>query len=421
MLLGLAALVSMAPAMAQDYTEQPEPVLTQSLAAAAEARAASEERAESITREATAAAERLAALRQELVIAAYAVQDAETVVAALERRIEATRSEHAALAPQLAETQARLFQSVLALHAVARDHPLARLVAREDPNAVLRAGVVMSALAPQLQDQAETTAGRLGALRRLELDLAGQLAEVAAARDELAAERHRLTGLHEQVDAVYASQSAALAEERARAEALAQEVESLAGLVAALRRAAAEAPQVTIEIAALDAAAEPAAQAASASRSGVPVDAFVAPARGRIVGRFGETTAGIRASGIRLEVAAGAQVVSPFAGHVAYAGDFPGRGLVLIIEHGGGYHSVLTELARIDTAVGRQLLAGEPVGVLAGDGEAAGSDSGDSIGRASSGGTASARLAELYYELRRDGAPIDPMPWFSTVSDGIDQ
>jgi septal ring factor EnvC (AmiA/AmiB activator) len=132
--------------------------------------------------------------------------------------------------------------------------------------------------------------------------------------------------------------------------------------------------------------------------------------RGDIVGRFGDEAAGIMVGGIRLQAAEGAQVVSPFAGHVAYAGAFPGRGLVLIVDHGGGYHSVLTGLARIDTAVGRQLLAGEPVGILAGGREAGGRDAAH--------GALPGRHAELYYELRRDGAPIDPMPWFSTLTDG---
>lgn len=382
--------------------------LSQSLAAAAEARAASEARAAEFDRAAAAAAERLEALRRELVVAAYAVQDAEAVVAALERRIAETRAEHAALAPQLAQTQQRLMQAVLALHAVARDSPLARLAVRQDPNQVLRAGIVMSSLAPQLQTQAADTAERLAGLRDLEQSLAAQLAEVAAARDTLGAERARVETLHAEMDAAYATQTAALAEERARAAALAHEVDSLSGLVAALRLAAAEAPQVTIEIAALDPSA-PAAGAEQPAPEGISEAAFVAPVRGEIVGRFGDDAAGITVAGLRLQAAAGAQAVSPFAGHVAYAGTFPGRGLVLIIDHGRGYHSVLTGLARIDTAVGRQLLAGEPVGILGGG---AGTD------RDAAAGALPDRHAELYYELRRDGAPIDPMPWFSTLSDG---
>src|SRR5690606_33901977 len=117
---------------------------------------------------------------------------------------------------------------------------------------------------------------RLAALRDLERDLEAQLAEVAAARDRLSAERARVEALHAEVDAAYASQSAALAEERSRAEALAREVDTLSGLVAALRRAAAEAPQVTIEIVAVD---EP-SPAQPPSPAGPARASFVPPVRG---------------------------------------------------------------------------------------------------------------------------------------------
>lgn len=389
---------------AQDPIDQS--AMTQSLAAAAQARAASEQRAQAMAQETEAVAGRLEALRQELVIAAYAVQDAETVVASLNRRIAASRAEYDSLLPELDGTQRQLFQSVLALQAVARDSPLARLVSREDPNDVLRAGIVMSTLTPELQARAQSTASRLQALRTLDQTLSAQLADVALARDALAAEQARLAGLRDEVDAVYESQNAALAEERARADGLAAEVDSLSGLVAALRLAAAEAPQVTIEIAPLDTGAGADDGQHAGRLAGISMDGFVAPIRGDIVGRFGETMAGIESGGLTLAAPPGAQVVSPFAGHVAYAGAFPGRGLVLIIDHGRGYHSVLTGLVRIDTAVGRQLLAGEPVGVLGGPEEI-------------SDGAPPDRLSQLYYELRRNGVPIDPMPWYSTVSDGI--
>jgi septal ring factor EnvC (AmiA/AmiB activator) len=85
-------------------------------------------------------------------------------------------------------------------------------------------------------------------------------------------------------------------------------------------------------------------------------------------------------------------VVSPCAGRAVYAAPFRSFGLLLIVDCGGGYHFVLAGLDRLDTAAGRRLLAGEPVGVLAGSGGAG---------------------ASLYVELRRNGQPVDPRPWFA--------
>jgi septal ring factor EnvC (AmiA/AmiB activator) len=81
----------------------------------------------------------------------------------------------------------------------------------------------------------------------------------------------------------------------------------------------------------------------------------------------------------------------------------------LIIEHGGGYHTVLAGLDRVDAVVGQWLLAGEPVGSMA---PAGGSISGTPQG---AGDLSPAGRPKLYLELRRNGQPVDPVPWFSTA------
>jgi len=70
----------------------------------------------------------------------------------------------------------------------------------------------------------------------------------------------------------------------------------------------------------------------------------------------------------------------------------------LIIEHGGRYHTLLAGLDRIDAVVGQWLLAGEPVGTL---------------------GSAQNENPELYFELRRAGQPINPLPWLATTGDKV--
>jgi septal ring factor EnvC (AmiA/AmiB activator) len=81
-----------------------------------------------------------------------------------------------------------------------------------------------------------------------------------------------------------------------------------------------------------------------------------------------------------------------------YAGQFRRYGQILIIEHGGRYHSLLAGLERIDAVVGQWVLAGEPVGVM-------GSPDGD--------------RPELYFELRRTGQPINPLPWLVTTDNKV--
>ena len=120
------------------------------------------------------------------------------------------------------------------------------------------------------------------------------------------------------------------------------------------------------------------------------------PARGRIIGRYGQTDEnGLPLRGIRIETRPGGQVIAPADGKVMFAGPFRGYGQLLIIAHGGGYHSLLAGFGRIDRAVGQWVLAGEPVGLM-------------------SATAATNEKPVLYLELRRKGEPVNPLPWLAS-------
>ena len=74
----------------------------------------------------------------------------------------------------------------------------------------------------------------------------------------------------------------------------------------------------------------------------------------------------------------------------------------MIINAGGGYYVVLAGMERINVNVGQFVLVGEPVAVM-GDGSAK-TAAAIAIGSAQ---------PVLYVEFRKDGAAIDPGPWWS--------
>jgi septal ring factor EnvC (AmiA/AmiB activator) len=131
------------------------------------------------------------------------------------------------------------------------------------------------------------------------------------------------------------------------------------------------------------------------------------PVRGRIVAAFGQPGADGQANrGIAFATAPDAQVVAPFAGQVMFAGPFRSYGLVLIIDHGEGYHSVILGLVRIDATAGQWVAAGEPVGAAP-----------DENGAANGAATVAGRPG-IYLELRRAGQPIDPSGWLAASNRG---
>lgn len=126
------------------------------------------------------------------------------------------------------------------------------------------------------------------------------------------------------------------------------------------------------------------------------------PAQGRRALAFGEKTQfGGKSKGIVIETRYSAQVTSPCDGWVVYAGEFRSYGQLLIINAGDGYHVLLAGLSQIDVQPGQFVLAAEPVGTMSG-------------GQRNSSSAAPVSGPVLYVELRKDGRPIDPDPWWAS-------
>jgi septal ring factor EnvC (AmiA/AmiB activator) len=115
------------------------------------------------------------------------------------------------------------------------------------------------------------------------------------------------------------------------------------------------------------------------------------PVAGSVRRAFGQSSrAGTVTNGIDIEAAEGATVGAVHEGSVAFAGPFSGFGRLVIVHHGGQTFSLYGNLG--DTAVAQ----GERV------------NRGDRVGTA---GIAVTGAAGLYFELRVDGRPVDPLQW----------
>jgi septal ring factor EnvC (AmiA/AmiB activator) len=118
------------------------------------------------------------------------------------------------------------------------------------------------------------------------------------------------------------------------------------------------------------------------------------PATGIVTGRFGRQSPGgfgaISNNGIQISIAEGQVVRSVHEGTVAHAEPFTGYGNLVILDHGDGEYTLYGYLSTMFVANGDRLEAGEPIGTS---------------GRSPSGNPA------LYFELRVDGKPVDPLQW----------
>lgn len=121
------------------------------------------------------------------------------------------------------------------------------------------------------------------------------------------------------------------------------------------------------------------------------------PVRGEMMAGFGRTrhpefSAELFRKGIDFEAPMGEQIRAVDAGKVVFADRFSGYGKMMIVDHGQRYYSVYAHLSDLLKKPGEAVQRGEAIGLV-----------GDSDSLAG---------ARLYFEIRKDGKPVDPLPWF---------
>ena len=118
----------------------------------------------------------------------------------------------------------------------------------------------------------------------------------------------------------------------------------------------------------------------------------IKPLNGQIVVYFGQKKAGVvESNGIEIKGKLGNPVVASKAGTVIYADKFQGLGKVVMIDYGGGIIGVYGNLLAVKVSLNSRVSAGQTIGVL---------------------GLSSDKEPNLYYELRANLRPIDPIPTF---------
>ncbi len=109
---------------------------------------------------------------------------------------------------------------------------------------------------------------------------------------------------------------------------------------------------------------------------------------------FGASIGTGRASeGWLLASASGESVHAVAHGRVAFADWLKGFGLLLIVDHGDGYMSLYAQNEALLKDVGDWVSAGDAI--------------------ATTGSSGGAAQPGLYFELRHQGKPLDPKPWFA--------
>jgi murein hydrolase activator len=119
------------------------------------------------------------------------------------------------------------------------------------------------------------------------------------------------------------------------------------------------------------------------------------PIQGRLSGDYGQPRGAgpVKWNGVQLEAAAGTPVRAVYHGRVAFADWLQGLGLLVIVDHGGGYMSLYGHNEALLKESGDWVEPGEALAQV-----------GDTGGQSRAG---------LYFEIRYNGEPVNPHPWFA--------
>jgi len=124
------------------------------------------------------------------------------------------------------------------------------------------------------------------------------------------------------------------------------------------------------------------------------------PIRGRISSPFGYRRNPVNSSfrlhaGIDIVAKPGTPVVAPADGRVIFSGDRAGYGKVVVLDHSFGIQTVFAHNSKLFAPLGALIKRGEVIAQVGSTGHSTG--------------------PHLHYEVRKNGAPVDPTPYFSPL------
>ena len=316
-------------------------------------------RSQQLEREADQATSEAAEARAAASAVAARIEAAEAELTAAETRIRIIEGLRAQQRARLAKRQEPVVRLTAALQTMARRPPALALV---QPGSIDDVVHVRSLLASTLPIIRARTAGlreeiKAGNELRRQAEVARRA--LATGREELRKQRVAFARLEERQRRRSEELANSALTESDRALALGEEARDLTALMGTreyqdrLRARLAQLPGPVLR--------PGTGEATTRTAPRKPI--YILPVEGRIVTGMGEISeAGVHARGVTFAAPRNSAVVAPRDGRIAYAGPFRGYGRILIIDHGNGWTSLITNLAALAVNEGQKVAMGQVVG-----------------------------------------------------------
>lgn len=326
-------------------------------------------RSEALDRRAAGAEKEADRARDRAAAVAARIQQSEADLRSSQARIALVTALQRQQARRLAERQAPIARLTAGLQSIARRPPILSLL---QPGSITDAVHMRMVLAGAMPIIAERTAGLRGELaksRALRRDAELARAALVTSRQQLTERRAQLARLEAEKRVASRQFRDTAAMESDRAIAMGEDARDIVDLMQRME----DAGTVRAELAALPGPVlrpaqpgEPRLPPQSLRPMGAGTPTYRLPVVGEIVSGFGEVSdTGVRSRGLTIRTAAGAAVVAPADGRIAFAGPFRDYANIVIIDHGAGWTSLITHMRRLSVSVGETVRQGDPLGITA--------------------------------------------------------
>ncbi len=323
------------------------------------------------------------AVREEVRGLERRIHESARTLRALDARLKTARQQRDRLRERAAGERRELGHQMTALerqlraaHAMGNEEPLKLLLNQDEPARVTRVLTYYRLLNQARTERVTAIRASLARLQGLEQRLQAQTRELEATHAQQQREQESFEQARGRRTELLASLNLQVRDRSQEIGRLRADEKRLERLVEELK-------------AALPALAPPAAGERFANLKGrLPL-----PVNGRLLARYGDDkgVGSLKWRGALLTAREGQEVRAVHRGRVAYADWLRGFGLLLILEHGDGYMTLYGHNQSLYREVGEWVDGGQVI--------------------AAAGNTGDTPQAGVYFEIRHDGEPVDPLRW----------
>lgn len=324
--------------------------------------------------------------------------------------LTALQEASAATEKRIEQQQESLSEAIRAAHQRGQSDALKLMLSGRDPNQTARDLRYLASLSRAQLELIESLKTDLAKLEQLKTEVSNKSAILAELREARLEEQKKLQSERSEREKLLGKLSARIKKQRSEIATLKRDEQRMTKLVERLNRLVAE--KAAREKAALEKAAKSAkapAKPTSGRSLGVNTrtpepfqtdkpfsrlkGALHLPVKGELMNRFGtpREEGGVSWKGLFIRAPQGSVVKAIAAGQVVFSEWLRGFGNLIIVDHGEGYMSLYSNNESLYKQVGDLVQPGDAIASV-----------GNSGGQSDSG---------LYFEMRHQSRPINPMHW----------